>query len=290
MKTIKITSLLLLFTTVSIYAQEEKIRRLDSVEVFGQTLKYIEKGKGETLILLHGLGSNYERWIYNIDSLSKSYNVIALDLIGFGNSDKPMMSYRGATLVEFLNQFMIEKKIKKATLIGNSMGGWISALFVKTHPEKVKKLILVNPAFLLGLPEDANAETIYAFANPSTLADMKRYVKKIYFQNSKLLSDDNLKTMLTKKLSWNDGYTVYQIIKSLIAKKDLLRDDLHKIDVPTLIIHGKHDAVVPMKTIKILETLIPNNKTIIYEESGHSPMVEESKRFNTDVLGFIKQD
>ena len=265
----------------------DEVKNYKSIDVFGQTIKYIEQGKGKTLILLHGLGSNSERWIKNIDALSESYHVIALDQIGFGYSDKPTVPYRGATLVEFLNEFMIQKDIQKASLIGNSMGGWVAALFAVTHPEKLNKLVLVNPAFLLGLPNEADADEIYSFANPGTLKAMEIYIKRIYHKPMDLLDTENLKAGFTKKLSWNDGYTVYQIIKSLIAKKDLLTNDLEKIRVPTLIIHGKHDKIVPLETIYTLENLLPNNKTIIYQDSGHSPMWEEPVQFNNDVTTFL---
>ncbi|MDJ0645645.1 MAG: alpha/beta hydrolase [Flavobacteriaceae bacterium] len=282
-------TILILTTMLSLPAQERRSsNELNSIEILGQTIKYIEKGEGETLILLHGLGSNYERWTYNIDALAKSYNVIALDQIGFGNSDKPVIPFRGNTLVAFLNEFMVQKSIEKATLVGNSMGGWVAALFATIYPDKVHKLILVNPAFLLGLPEDADADAIYSFANPTTLSDMKNYVTRIYYQNRKLLNEDSLKKMLIKKLRWNDGHTVYQIIKSLIAKKDLMTDRLSKINAPTLLIHGKHDSIVPIETIKILEKSILNSKTVIYEQSGHSPMVKEPMKFNKDVQNFLK--
>ncbi len=289
MKTIITIMAALLFTTM-IFGQIIKSElTYESIKVFGQTLKYVEKGEGKTLILLHGLGSNSERWIYNIDELSKSYNVISLEQIGFGYSDKPKVPYRGATLVEFLNEFMNQKGIKKATLIGNSMGGWVSALFAVNHPEKLDKLVLVDPAFLLGLPDDANTDDIYAFANPSTIEGMAKYTKRIYFQNEKLLKPENLKQNLIKKLSWNDGYTVYQIIKSLIQRKDLMVNSLDDIKAKTLIIQGRHDPIVPMKTIETLKEKIKNNVTLIYENSGHSPMAEEPVKFNEDVLKFLKE-
>lgn len=267
----------------------DKESGFQSMEVFGQTLKYIEKGQGETLILLHGLGSNAERWNKNIDALSEQYNVIALDQIGFGYSDKPLMPYKGSTLVEFLNEFMVQKRIEKATLIGNSMGGWVSSLFAVTYPEKVDKLILVDPAFLLGLPDDANADDIYAFANPSTIEDMSNYVRSIYYQNNDLLEPNNLKQSLVKKMSWNDGYTVYQIIKSLVQGKDLMVGSLEDINAKTLIIQGKHDPIVPMETIDTLKEEIKDNVIFIYQNSGHSPMYTEPNRFNKDVLSFLKR-
>ncbi|WP_299530620.1 alpha/beta hydrolase [Ulvibacterium sp.] len=268
---------------------QDKDSEFQSIKVFGQTIKFIEKGQGETLILLHGLGSNAGRWSKNIDVLSQNYNVIALDQIGFGYSDKPFIPFKGSTLVEFLNEFMVQKGIEEATLIGNSMGGWVSALFAVKHPDKLNKLILVDPAFLLGLGEEPNADNIYAFANPSTIEDMANYTKRIYFQNEELLRPENLKKSLIRKLSWNDGYTVYQIIKSLIQEKDLMVGSLEEIKAKTLIIHGQHDPIVPMETIETLKEQIKENVTIIYEDSGHSPMVEEPKRFNKDVLKFLKE-
>src|ERR1043166_9321230 len=98
------------------------------VLVFGQKIQYVEAGSGPTVILLHGLGGSSQVWNFNIGPLAEKFHVVVPDQNGFGKSDKPLDNYRIRTYVDFLDQFCKQLKIERATLVGNSMGGWISAI------------------------------------------------------------------------------------------------------------------------------------------------------------------
>src|SRR5207245_2808225 len=97
--------------------------------VFGQNIHYVEARQGSAVILLHGLGAVKEVWAGNLGALSAKYHVYALDQIGFGHSDKPLLDYRIATFADFLYGFMQSQHLSKATLVGNSLGGWIALDF-----------------------------------------------------------------------------------------------------------------------------------------------------------------
>ncbi len=114
------------------------------VLVFGQKIQYVEAGSGPTVILLHGLGGSSQAWQLNISALAQQYHVIVPDQIGFGKSDKPLVNYRIRTYVDFLDQFCKQLKIERASLVGNSMGGWIAALFTAAFPDRVDKLVLAD--------------------------------------------------------------------------------------------------------------------------------------------------
>src|SRR6478672_3116566 len=107
------------------------------VLVFGQKIHYVEAGSGPTVILLHGLGGSSQVWQFNIGPLAEKYHVFVPDQIGFGKSDKPLVNYRIRTYVDFLDQFYKQLKIERATLVGNSMGGWIAAIYAATYPDRV---------------------------------------------------------------------------------------------------------------------------------------------------------
>ena len=115
-----------------------------TVEVFGQKIHYVESGSGTTVILLHGLGGESGNWAATTPALASKFHVYALDQIGFGQSDKPLINYRVATLVEFLNAFCKKVGIDKASVVGNSLGGWTAAAFTLAYPDKVDRLVLVN--------------------------------------------------------------------------------------------------------------------------------------------------
>lgn len=117
--------------------------------VMGKNIHYFEAGQGPVVILLHGLGAVKEIWMLNFDALASKYHVYAIDQIGFGHSDKPLLDYKIATFVDFLHEFMQTQNIGKATLVGNSLGGWIALDFAAQYPSMVDKLVLVDSA---GMP------------------------------------------------------------------------------------------------------------------------------------------
>jgi pimeloyl-ACP methyl ester carboxylesterase len=101
---------------------------------YGAKIHYVEAGNGAPLILIHGLADDVAVWDSVIPPLAAKFRVIALDQIGFGRSDKPLLNYRVSTFVDFLDGFMSELKIERASLVGNSLGGWVAASFALAHP------------------------------------------------------------------------------------------------------------------------------------------------------------
>lgn len=99
------------------------------VEVCAQKIHYYEVGDGPAVILLHGLDLDASFWVLQIPALARSHRVYAVDMLGFGRSDKPPLEYSIETFVEFLEGFMKKAGIPRATLVGLSLGGWIAADF-----------------------------------------------------------------------------------------------------------------------------------------------------------------
>jgi pimeloyl-ACP methyl ester carboxylesterase len=121
--------------------------------VFGQYVRYIEAGSGRTLILVHSLAGSSQHWQQAIVPLAQHHHVIALDQIGFGRSDKPLLDYRAETFVDFPDEFMRVRHLPKATIVGSSLGGWVAALLAIEHPERVDRLVLVDCAGMAGLTD-----------------------------------------------------------------------------------------------------------------------------------------
>src|ERR1044071_2759248 len=134
--------------------------------VFGQKIHYVEAGSGPNVILLHGLGGSSQGWQFNVGPLAEKFHVFVPDQIGFGKSDKPLVNYRIRTYVDFLDQFCKQLKIERATLVGNSMGGWIAAAFTAAFPDRVDKLVLVDAAGYAP-PKDLDTRSFYSL-NPTT--------------------------------------------------------------------------------------------------------------------------
>jgi len=138
---------LLLWVCAGAWGQApEPLPPQQTVVVHGHKLAYYEAGKGSVVILIHGLGADSHHWAANIAPLSEDFRVIALDQIGYGQSDKPLMRYRVENFSDYLHGFLQARKIPKASLVGNSLGGWVALDFAIRHPQMVEKLVLVDAA------------------------------------------------------------------------------------------------------------------------------------------------
>jgi pimeloyl-ACP methyl ester carboxylesterase len=253
--------------------------------VFGFKIHYLEAGSGPTLILLHGLGGNSGNWSFNIGPLSRKFRVIVLDQIGFGASDKPLIEYRVETYIDFLDKFMSELKIPKASLVGNSMGGWIAAAFAIEHPEKVDSLVLADAAGF-SLPKDFDTKFLYSL-NPSTRLQTRAILEMVFYNKILFSSDAAVDTALTQRMNAGDGYTISKIVESMIRGEDVLDNRLSRITQPTLIIWGRQDGLLKLSEGERLQREIPKSKLIVFDQCGHAPMAEKAGEFNEAVLSFI---
>jgi len=259
-----------------------------TVDVFGQKIHYLEAGFGPNVILLHGLGGDASNWALSVPLLAKSFHVYVPDQIGFGESDKPLINYRVATLVDFLDGFTKKVGITKASIVGNSLGGWAAMGYTLAHPDKVEKMVLVDSAGYsfdkLGGPRPTHE--MLEGLNPSTLAGAKG-VLAIVLANKAMINDAVAEQMLTSHLKHNDGYTIDKFIDSILRSEDVVDGKLGAIKAPTLVIWGREDALVPLAAGKMLATEIPGAGSVILDHCGHVPQLECAVPFNAALMKFL---
>ncbi len=257
-----------------------------TVVVLGQTLHYWEVGAGAVVVLVHGLGSKKENdWGRVFAPLSQKYHVIALDQLGFGKSDKPVIDYSIQTYVDFLNEFLHQIKIEKATLVGESLGGWIAALYTLeagTDPRMVpvERLVLVDAA---GLQQEKPIPDL----NPSTLAAEKK-VLQVVFYDSSWVTDELVKQDLTERIGSNISYTVRSILGNPGLAGERLDGKLAGIRVPTLVAWGKQDELLPMASGERYAREISGAKFVSFDKCGHVPPIEKSAEFISAVEDFLQ--
>jgi pimeloyl-ACP methyl ester carboxylesterase len=262
-------------------AQQEK-----SVTVFGAKINYIEAGDvaKPTVILLHGLGGSYQNWQFNTTALSQSYHVIALDQIGFGKSDKLMLKYRVGTYVDFLDKFMSELKIEKASLVGNSLGGWVAALTAIKYPKRVEKIVLADAAGIK--PSDVDLKLIYSL-NYSTRDEVRQLVKMVFYNQAIFGSDVFIEQSMSVRVAAGDGYTINSLIESIKRDEDFLNGRLGEVKKPTLVIWGKQDGLLKLADGEKFHNEIAGSELIVFDQCGHAPQVEKAADFNKAVLAFL---
>jgi pimeloyl-ACP methyl ester carboxylesterase len=266
------------------------------------SISYIEQGQGtQTIILVHGLASNAGFWRYNIPELAKTYHVIAVDLPGYGKSQKDFYAYNMTFFADQVKRLSDELHIKKFIYVGHSMGGQIGITFALKYPQYLEKLVLASPA---GFEEFQTGE-----------GDWMRSVMTV--NGVKKTNEEGIRRNLaTNFYTWNNQWEwmveerarmatakefepfCYAVVRSVNGMLDEPTfNKLERITVPTIVIHGRYDGLIPNPylhpgfTSDVFEAgakAIPDCKRIQIENAGHLLQIEQAEAFNQAVLESIK--
>ncbi len=262
-------------------ARGPRMPRGHVVELQGSKVRYYEAGDGPNLIFLHGLGGDAADWAPNIGPVSKYYHVYALDQIGFGRSDKPASDYKIETFVTYLEAFMQALNIPKATLVGNSLGGWIAAEFAIRHPDRVDKLVLVDAAGLR-----ARASEILPVFGLAAWAEKRQQLEGA-LRDRRLVEIEFERFSLAWHLKRGDSKTIEHVVASVLAGKEFLDDNAAGIRAPTLVLWGRNDLWIPLLMGERLAKAVPGAKLVVLDRCGHLPQLERPKEFNSAILEFL---
>ena len=254
-----------------------------TAKVHGQKIAYYEAGKGSVVILIHGLGADSRHWAANIDALSQNFRVMALDQIGYGQSDKPLMRYSVENFTDYLHGFLQALKIPKASLVGNSLGGWVALDFAIRHPQMVEKLVLVDAA---GLRPTAALK--WPEGGRKTLSPLNTHWFFDFMEaNKEWAAMDLGPNSFERHVQNGDSYTVASSVAEMITGRDFEDKKLDKVKVPTLIIWGRDDGLIPLAMGEQFHKRIAGSQMMVIEGTGHIPMVGKPAEFNQAVSKFL---
>ena len=270
--------------------------RAEYIEVEPNVRLHItDAGEGRPVVLIHGWPLSDEMYEYQYNALIKNnFRAIGITLRGFGKSDKPYGEYDYNIHALDIKNVLSTLDIKDAVLVGFSMGGSIAIRYIsKYNGAHVSKLALCGAAaplwtqrndFKYNLPKSVVDELI-------ELNDRDR--PQLLANFGKIFSATE--TSLNEGIrSWLNGINIsassYATAQCLIALRDTdLRPDLKRIAIPTLIIHGKKDKICSFDLAEQMKLGISNSHLVIFEKSGHSMFLEETDKFNSELLKFAKE-
>ena len=254
-------------------------------------------GNGKPVILIHGWPLSNEMWEYQIAALvENNLRVIAYDRRGFGKSSQPWNGYSYDTLTDDLKAIIDQLKLTDVTLVGFSMGGGeVVRYFSRYGGQNVSKAVLVASITPFLLRTENNAEGATPEKNEATANEIKE--DRIGFLDNFGKTFFGM-SLINKPLS-TPLLEYYRMLCSFASPRATLecaksfsttdfRDEMSSVNVPTLIIHGDEDKIVPIEiSSEKAATLIPNNKFIAYEEAPHGLFYTERTRLNKDLIEFI---
>ena len=242
-----------------------------------RTFKYIEKGEGQVLLLLHGLMGGLSNWEKVIEEFSKKYRVILPLLPVY---ELPVLTTGVKTLSKYVHKFIKYKKLSDVILLGNSLGGHVGLIYVLSHPEKVKALVLTGSS---GLYENAFGGS---FPRRESYDFVKEKVEYTFYDPN--IATPELIAEVYKTV--NDRHSVIRLLamaKSAIRHN--MKNDLRKIHIPVSLIWGKNDKITPPEVAEEFNILLPDAELHWIDHCGHAPMMEHPEEFNRILTGFLNK-
>ena len=275
------------------------LSELKQVEVSGTPLNYVDVGSGdeEPVVLVHGLGGQWQNWLENIPRLAQDRRVVAMDLPGFGLSPEPEGEVSIPGYGRCVNALCDRLGLGKVELVGNSMGGYIAAEVAIQFPERVSRLVLVSAAGI------SSAETLQApiltFGRVATAlatnsaARHRHLASRRWTRHLSLALVARYPGRLKADLAYEGffkGAGKGGFDAALRASLDYdFRDRLPDVKVPTLIVWGEKDSIIPVRDADEFERLIEDSRKVVMRDTGHIPMAERPQAFNDVVVEFLAE-
>lgn len=256
------------------------------------------QGEGHPVVLLHGIGRSLEDWADTLPALAERHRVYALDLIGFGLTDKPDVPYTLAGLARFVKHYLnAVDETRPVTLIGNSLGGAVAQQFAVLYPQQVRRLILVNSA---GFGQDVTVAlrmlAVPRLGERLMTPDPRNSARTV----KSLFHDPRFATPARREhalflAGQPDRSRAYLSVARFLGNwrgvhpewRDTLTRHLATLQVPTLIVWGERDRILPATHLNHARRLYPHARTHLFPDTGHMPQIERAEEFNTLVTRFI---
>lgn len=270
------------------------------LEVSGVRVRHVHAGAGPTVVLLHGIGRSLEDWSETLGPLAARHAVYAPDLIGFGLSDKPDVPYTLSGLARFVRHYLkAVGETRPVTLIGNSLGGAVAAQFALLSPERTRALVLVGSAgFGASVTLTLRLATVprlgEVLLRPSPLS-ARRTVESLFHDPRHVTPE---RVAWAEHLGRQPGAArAFLRVARHLGTWRGIRPDWRRMlaegrsgaGVPTLIVWGERDRILPATHLKEARRLHPHARTHLFPDTGHLPQIERAADFNRLVLEFLEE-
>lgn len=258
----------------NIYSKQVKVGKLD--------IHYFTGGQGDPLVVIHGGGGGAEGWLQSAAELSRHYRVYVPDLPGFGDSQPMDGNYGISEFVEFLEGFIHSLGLKRFHLVGHSIGGGIALHYALNFPHKIGKLVLVS-SMCLGKEialwvRILSSSTFFRSLGVAAVAVLKaiKWLVNLVYAPLKFVNP-------LPRAKVNLGSSMATLQK----QTTVLVNQLSKLMIPTLLVWGANDSIIPVSQAYAAARLIPDCQLKVFEDCGHSVYRQKVKEFSHLLTDFL---
>lgn len=265
------------------------------VEVDGQRIYVEEHGSGPTLLMLHGFASSTYSFRRIIPALAKTHRVIAIDLNGFGYTERPVApeKYQSEAQIGMIQQLLDKLGVRRCDVVGHSYGGALAILFARQDPSRVRRLVLISPVSEFErtslLPRSAIGRELAYRTTRMMLGNRaitRAGVRVAFYQDriiTREVSEEYRKRLLVE--GFRDSFVGYNLA---VKANEMIPLPLAEVSQPTLIIAGRHDQLISLKSCEKAAETMPNATLRVMEESGHSAAEEQPEEVVEMIEGFLQ--
>jgi len=265
----------------------------ETLKISGYNMAYHREGRGEPVLLVHGITTYSFIWRRIIPLLSKDHDVIAVDLLGCGESDKPLnVSYAIKDHAERLYEFITKLGLGKFHFVGHDLGGGMGQIFAVRHPERLSDLTLINTVAYDFWP----VQPIIALRTPIVrqllmasfdLGTFKLVVKKGIYHKERVTNE--LMDLFMRPMQTREGRKAFMHFAKCLDNHNLMEieDALRGLKIPVLIIRGDADPYLGATISEKLHREIPGNRLVRIPTGGHFVQEDEPERIAQELIGFF---
>jgi pimeloyl-ACP methyl ester carboxylesterase len=284
----------------SVEARTPRDFALQFRNIHGHRRAFVKAGRGPALLLIHGIGDSSETWRRLIPDLASDFTVVAPDLLGHGGSDKPRADYSIGGYANGMRDLISVLGIDRVTVVGHSMGGGVAMQFAYQYPERCERLVLVSTGGvshevhpLLRLAAAPNTDFVLPLMS---LGITRRAVRSVFWAMEAMGTDlgRDAEDMMRVFDALPDATSRRAFVRTLRAAVDWRGQAITMLDrcyltsgMPTLLVWGLHDAVIPYRHAKVAHAAMPGSRLVTFEEAGHFPHHRDPDRFAGVLRNFV---
>jgi len=274
------------------------LAQLRQTEIDGRSVNYVdlgEQGEHRPIVFIHGLSGQWQNWLENIPRFAQSRRVVAMDLPGFGLSEEPAEKITIELYGRVVAELCTRLELAPAVVVGNSMGGFVAAEVAIRRPEIVERLMLLSSAGVSQM--DAAKQPVLAAGKVAGLLatsnvaqmrmtaqrpNLRHWVMSLVCRHPSLIKPD----LMFEGLMKGAGKPGFGAGLRACLEYDF-RDRLPDIGCPTMVVWGEKDMIIPVRDADTFVSLIDDARKVIFEDTGHVPMLERPRSFNDCLEQFL---
>jgi pimeloyl-ACP methyl ester carboxylesterase len=271
------------------------------VTVDGDAVNTIDLGEGPPLVFVHGLSGSWPNWLEQLPVFAAEHRVVTFDLPGFGHSPMPRGEISIKGYARLLDGLLAQLGVDSATVVGNSMGGFIAGELAIGFPERVQRLVLVSAAGISTHGDPRTERALPAVRRVNRVMGMAAAWVAAHSDAASSrprLREATLGLVLAHPAQLPAALAAEQVrgagkpgfVEGLQAVIDYdISERLPEIACPTLIVWGDRDRLITVRDADVFAELIPNSRKVVFTDTGHMAMLERPAAFNTLLKDFLAE-